>query len=173
MSKNLEIKARCPNPDKIESLIKKITPSFLGTDHQTDTYFHTKNGRFKLRESTLSGSYLIPYIREDQTQAKLSMYARIPVDDAQNVKSLFENLLGIELVVKKRRKIFLYKNVRIHLDEVDNLGTFIEFEAVLEEENSNPEEEYEKIDFLLKYLMINEKDLIASSYQNLMKNPSR
>ena len=170
MAKNLEIKAHCKNTDKTEELIKKIATSFLGTDHQIDTYFFTKNGRFKLRESSLSGSYLIPYIRNDQTNAKLSLYEKIDVENAKNVKSIFENLLGIDVIVKKKRKIYLFKNVRIHLDEISNLGSFIEFEAVFDKSNSNEKEENEKINFLLNYLDVKQEDLISKSYENLMKD---
>ena len=35
------------------------------------------------------------------------------------------------LCVEKTREIWLDDNVRIHLDEVVNLGTFIEFEAMV------------------------------------------
>jgi len=33
--------------------------------------------------------------------------------------------------VSKRREIYLWHNVRIHLDAVTGLGSFVEFEAVL------------------------------------------
>ena len=133
MAKNLEIKAFCPDLEQTELIVKKIASEYLGLDTQTDTYFYTKNGKFKLRESSLSGSYLIPYLRPDQTDAKLSMYAKIDIQDAVNVKSLFEQLLGIQSIVKKKRAIYLYENVLIHLDEVEGLGTFIEFEAVFDQ----------------------------------------
>ncbi len=35
------------------------------------------------------------------------------------------------VVVSKRRRLFLWEGVRIHLDEVEDLGNFVEFEAVL------------------------------------------
>ena len=35
------------------------------------------------------------------------------------------------MVVEKKRRLFLYKNSRIHLDEVRGLGTFIEFEVLV------------------------------------------
>ena len=34
--------------------------------------------------------------------------------------------LGVRSVVRKRREIYLYHNVRIHLDEVCDLGRFLE-----------------------------------------------
>ena len=43
----------------------------------------------------------------------------------------FDAALGTVVVVSKRRRLFLWEGVRIHLDEVEGLGSFVEFEAVL------------------------------------------
>lgn len=173
MAKNLEIKAKCYDLNNAEEKVKLFATQYVGTDTQTDTYFKTQKGRFKLRESSLTGSYLIPYLRANQTDAKISMYERIDVEDTNNVKSLFEQLLGIDLVVNKKRIIYLYKNVRIHLDEVKELGTFIEFEAVFDEINSDEKKEQQKVNFLMNELNIQKEDLIAVSYENLLKEESK
>jgi len=172
MAKNLEIKAFCYDLEKTELIVKEIATDFLGKDSQTDTYFSTKSGRFKLRESLISGSYLIPYIRPDQANAKLSQYAKINITDSENVKSLFEQLLGIHCIVKKERSIYLYKNVRIHLDKVEQLGTFIEFEAVYNGNDSEEKKEQKKLDYLMEKLKLNKDSLIDVSYENLLKNKS-
>ena len=168
MAKNLEIKAYCYDYDKTDSIVKEIATEYLGTDSQTDTYFSTSNGRLKLRESSLTDSYLIPYIRPDQTEAKLSQYAKIDVKDTENVKSLFEKILGIHCIVKKERSIYLYKNIRIHLDKVHDLGTFIEFEAVFDKNNSEEKKEQKKLDYLMQKLEIKKEQLIDVSYENLI-----
>ncbi|MCK5032879.1 MAG: class IV adenylate cyclase [Calditrichia bacterium] len=170
MANNLEIKATCPNLLETESIVKKIATEYKGIDSQIDTYFNTNTGRFKLRESSLSGSYLIPYIRPDKTETKLSLYDKIIVSDSENVKSLFTQLLGIHCVVKKKRIIYLYENVRIHLDQVENLGTFIEFEAVFDEINKDEKEQKKKISYLMQQLRIKKGMLIASSYEQLLIN---
>ena len=168
MANNLEIKAYCSNLIETESKIKTIATDYLGTDTQTDTYFHTKTGRFKLRESSLSGSYLIPYIRPDQTEAKLSLYGKINVSDSQNIKYLFKKLLGIRCIVKKKRIIYFYENVRIHLDHVENLGNFIEFEAVYDETNYDEKKQNQKINYLIEQLGIKTEMLVAFSYEQLI-----
>jgi predicted adenylyl cyclase CyaB len=171
MAKNLEIKAFCPDLEETEAIVKKIATDFLGLDTQTDTYFYTKSGRIKFRESSLSGFYLIPYLRPDQTDAKLSLYAKIDVLDAANVKSLFEQLLGVQSIVKKKRAIYLYENVRIHLDEVEGLGTFLEFEAVFDDKNNFDEEKQkDKVDYLMQKLDVKKEMLIAASYENLLQD---
>jgi adenylate cyclase, class 2 len=172
MANNLEIKAYCFNLTETEFKIKAIATDCLGTDIQTDTYFNTKRGRFKLRESLLSGVYLIPYIRPDQADAKLSLYDKIYVSDAKNIKYLFEKLLGIKCIVKKKRIIYLYENVRIHLDSVENLGNFIEFEAVYDEINKDEKEQNKKINYLMEQFGIKTEALVAFSYEQLIMDKS-
>lgn len=168
MSTNLEIKAYCSDLPKVESKVKKIDAKYLGLDQQIDTYFNTKKGRFKLRESSLSGSYLIPYIRPDQNEAKLSLYEKIVVSEVDRIKNIFGHLFGIHCIVKKKRSIYLYENVRIHLDDVENLGSFIEFEAVFDELNNDETLQQNKIDFLMSELGISKDSLISVSYENMI-----
>jgi len=169
MPANIEIKAQCKNPEITETKIKTLTDNIIGLDLQSDTYFKTKNGRFKLRESTIDGNYLIPYLRPNNLESKRSDYDKIPVQDAQKVKSLFENILGIQCVVRKKRKIYLYENVRIHLDEVDQLGSFIELEAVFNGRHEEEKVQRKKIEFLMNELSIGKESLVAESYENLMQ----
>jgi len=168
MKTNLEIKASCSDLPLLRRRVLAIATEHLGTDYQTDTYFRTNRGRFKLRESRLSGAYLIPYLRSDTNEPKISSYQKIVVDDPQDVKGLFTEILGLHLVVKKRREIFMYENVRIHLDEVDGLGNFVELEAVFEKGPGQLEKQQEKIRWLMQQLKIAPGDLVKSSYETLI-----
>jgi predicted adenylyl cyclase CyaB len=165
---NIEIKARITNPSGMKEKIKKFAHTFLGSDHQVDTYFSTKSGRMKLRESQLSGNYLILYRRDDKSGPRSSVYETIPIDRSAEVKSLLGNLLGLEIVVEKKRDIFLFENVRIHIDEVKNLGDFLEFEAVMDNKHQNHDREINKVNKLMKILEISNADLVAKSYQDLL-----
>ena len=70
---------------------------------------------------------------------------------------------------EKNRNIYLYQNVRIHLDEVNKLGNFLEFEAVMDEKYRNKNVEIQKVKYLMEKLEINEADLVSESYENLME----
>jgi predicted adenylyl cyclase CyaB len=165
---NIEIKARIENPSQIRDRIKSLDHKSVGLDHQIDTYFNTSNGRFKLRESSLSGPYLIFYIRENLSGPKSSIYQKLPVEDAEGLKNLLEKMQGIHTIVEKKREIYLYENVRIHLDDVLNLGSFLEFEAVMDEKYNNRETELKKVEYLMKSLGITDENLISESYENLI-----
>jgi predicted adenylyl cyclase CyaB len=53
--------------------------------------------------------------------------------------------------------------VRIHLDEVENLGNFIELEAVIDPENDENASR-ERLDELIGALMIRAEDRLSGSY---------
>jgi len=166
---NIEIKARLNDRSLTLDQAHRLADSFLGQDHQTDTYFRTPGGRMKLRESTLSGNYLILYQRDDQEGPRPSLYETIPVDRPRAVKALLRNLLGEDIVVEKDRHIFLYGNVRIHIDDVTNLGAFLEFEAVMDDQYSDRDQETKKVGKLMKMLHISASDLVGQSYQDLLR----
>ncbi len=171
MSSNLEIKARCSDLGAARDRAKAIATEWIGVDHQVDTYFKTRAGRLKLRESSLSGGQLVSYLRPDQQGPKRSDYQLLPVSDPDGLKALLSELLGVHQIVRKQREIALYQNVRIHLDRVEGLGSFIEFEAVFDGDPAEEHEQQRKVDFLCEALGIRDEDLIAISYEGLLENP--
>ncbi len=124
-------------------------------------------------ESSISGAYLVPYMRPNTIEAKKCSYVLIPVTaaDVSKTKELFAALLGIETRVEKTRAIYLYDNVRIHLDKVVGLGTFFELEAVCSPEQDTAAQralEEEKIQFLLQQFEIANSDLLQGSYREMI-----
>ena len=168
-STNLEIKAHCRDPRATRAAARRVATRRVGIDRQVDTYFRTRSGRLKLRESSLSGAQLIPYLRADEPGVVRSDYRILPVEDPVGLKRLLEALLGVHVVVRKQREIFLYENVRIHLDRVEGLGEFLEFEAVYDGSTVAEAAERKKLDFLMKELGVGEGDLIAASYEGLVR----
>jgi adenylate cyclase class 2 len=166
---NIEIKARCNNPQKAQIIAKKYQTEYLGVLHQIDTYFRTQTGRLKLREINGKIAQLIPYKKDYQTGPMKSEYTLLPVADPKVTKELLSALLGVEFVVDKLREVFLIENVRVHLDRVQSLGEFIEFEAVC---SSDSEEEFsrqtKKIQELMVTFEIQPKDLLDKSYVDYM-----
>ena len=165
---NLEVKARCADLDRVRERARAVATGHLGIDRQTDTYFVTKRGRLKLRESSLSGGELIPYLRPDQRDPKRSRFRVIAVEEPESVKALLTEILGVHRVVRKVREIFLHENVRIHLDEVEGLGSFVELEAVYDGSPDSLTAQQRKVGFLMDRLGIGEEDLVDVSYEGLV-----
>jgi adenylate cyclase class 2 len=164
---NIEIKARYADQEKARKIAQRLDAMRVGIDHQIDTYFKTVSGRLKLRESTLSGAQLVPYVRPNLRGPKKSTYLVLPVADPTSLKTLFDQILGTDIVVDKMREIFLIGNVRVHIDSVKNLGNFFEFEAVYQDPKDEPQEHL-KVAQLIKDFEIPEVDLMNDSYRELL-----
>ena len=84
-----------------------------------------------MREFGDANAELIYYERSDKAGPKTSKYTRTKISDVTSMRELLGQVLGTRGAVAKRREVFLAGRTRIHLDEVDGLGTFMELEVVL------------------------------------------
>jgi len=126
---NLELKARDRNPELTAARALNLGAVSAATLNQRDVYFPTQRGRLKLRTQENAGSELIAYRRPDALEAAQSSYVRVPASDS--LVEVLDAVLGMTVVVAKSRQLLIWEGVRIHLDEVEGLGSFVEFEAVL------------------------------------------
>jgi homotetrameric cytidine deaminase len=169
--RNVELKARDPDPARSLERALALGADDRGEIRQRDTYFARASGRLKLREQETGGSplwdELIEYSRPDSTDARTSTYQRVPVADAPTLREALDAAYGTLVTVAKRRRLLLWDGVRIHLDEVEGLGSYIEFEAVADA-SSDLTGEYEKVERLRGVLGIKDSDLIATSYSDLL-----
>ena len=164
---NVEIKAKCDDPSFIRDYLVKNNSDFKGLDEQTDTYFNVSNGRLKLREGIIENN-LIFYDRSNQAGPKRSHFHLVKVEDARGLKDVLERSCGIKMIVRKRREIYYIENVKFHIDELPDLGSFVEIEAGNILANRTEPELLEQCNFYLKEFGINEKDLIAESYSDML-----
>ena len=75
--------------------------------------------------------------------------------------------LGVSGTVRKRRTLFLAGNTRIHLDEVEGLGDFMELEVVLAEGESV--EEGQAIAYrLMAQLGVEKEKLLTGAYLDML-----
>ncbi|MFA6244858.1 MAG: class IV adenylate cyclase, partial [Candidatus Hydrogenedentales bacterium] len=135
-----------------------------GDIRQIDTFFDVDKGRLKLRESDPGEDYLVFYRRPDMPSVKACDYLITPA--SPGLKGLLAEAFGITGVVSKTRTLWLWKNVRIHIDSVDNLGEFIEFEAVLSEAFDDADGTT-KLAWLSGQFGIHESDLLPCSYLDM------
>ena len=167
MRQNIELKARLVDLEAARSTAKRIATESLGIQHQIDTYFHCQEGRLKLREITRQQAQLVWYSRENVDNSKLSDYQLVAIDDATGLKTALTSGLGVRAIVRKRRDIYLFHNVRIHLDEVEGLGTFLEFESVLSD-GISAEEGHEQLRRLQAEFEIVDDQLLSGSYGEMV-----
>lgn len=165
--RNIEIKARLNDLSVAVSVAESLDAERQPDERQIDTYFGCQSGRLKLREINNETAVLIAYQRPDERTAKGSDYILCPVADASLLKQSLTAACRVLAIVRKHRRIFLYRHVRIHLDHVEGLGDFLEFEAVLgpgvEEASSR-----ELLVELQRVFSIDASDLLANSYGELI-----
>lgn len=164
---NYEFKARVSNLHQKENKLLQLNPKFIGTDDQTDTYFKVAKGRLKLREGNIENA-LIYYERDNDPSAKQSRVLLYRHNPDPDLKDILTSIHGILTTVHKRRKIYFIGNVKFHFDVVDGLGTFIEVEAIDAHGDISIGKLKEQADHYLSFFEIDEKDLVAHSYSDLL-----
>lgn len=164
---NIEIKARCSNHEKIRTILRDRNAFFKGLDHQVDTYFKVSKGRLKLREGIIEND-LIFYNRENKKGPKQSDVIFYTVEPGSTLKSVLLNSHEVLVVVDKKREIYFIENIKFHLDNVDQLGTFVEIEAIGRDITADTEKLLNQCKEYLELFAIDEADLISVSYSDMI-----
>lgn len=167
MAQNVEIKAKVNDPASFEKTACLLTQSIGEIIHQTDTFFTVPQGRLKLRDFGNQQGELIRYHRPDAGGPKVSDYAISPTNDPNGLADLLAAVLPVLGVVRKKRTLYLSGRTRIHLDEVHDLGWFMELEVVLSDGESIESGELEILR-LMESLGIKKTDLVEGAYLDLI-----
>ena len=166
---NIEIKAKYDDFKKAKRILCDIGAQFSWSGDQIDTYYIVKNGKLKIRETSSGECQLIPYFRDGTKDIKYSDYLLLPIEDIPSAKRLFSTILETETIVEKHRDVYLLNNTRIHLDDVNGLGKFIEFEDVqISDSKINHAFNKGYLKGLMDKFDIDDSRLIANSYRKLM-----
>lgn len=170
MANNIEIKARLDDPDRAHALAERLSGGKATLIEQEDRFFPAVRGRLKLRCFGDGRGELIAYSRPDVPGPKQSEYHIYPTDDPQALLRTLEYSLGIRGAVKKRRSLYLVGDTRIHIDEVDGLGHFLELEVVLQP-GQTAEEGRAVAGPLMAELGVRAEDLLEGAYIDLLERP--
>jgi homotetrameric cytidine deaminase len=163
--RNIELKATDPDPARSLAVVQAIGAEDHGVLHQRDTYFRVPSGRLKLREQEPGGATLVQYDRVDAAAARESRYRLVPIPDPAVTRAALEASLGTLAVVEKHRHLLTWRGVRIHLDDVAGLGSFIELEGVAEPD-SDLAHELEMVTQLTESLKIAPERILRTSYSD-------
>ncbi len=162
---NVEIKARCADLAAARERLTAVPHRFVGTDHQVDTYFRVPTGRLKLRQGTIE-THLIAYHRSDQEGPASSTVQLYAPADAKALLHTLSHALSQLVVVDKQREIYFLDHVKVHLDQVEGLGTFVEIEAIGEADAH--EALLRDCRQTMQLLGVQHEDLVAASYSDLL-----
>ncbi len=168
MPANIEIKARVEDLAAFKKRAVSLSDTQVEIIPQEDIFFHTPQGRLKLRILTPDHAQLVYYARTDAAGPKRSEYLIHEIKEPEALKILLGRALGVRGVVRKTRHLFVVGQTRVHLDKVDGLGTFAELEVVLRKGQSDAEGQAIAEDLMDK-LGIDPNDLIEGAYMDLIE----
>jgi adenylate cyclase, class 2 len=186
---NVEIKAELRDPDLARHILLDLQASKIALIRQTDTYFRVAEGRFKKREAEVDGlrepTEYIHYTRADLPRPRLSHFKIYAEQQAREHFGLLAigaearaglhapeaaaspSTLPVWVVVRKVRELWMVGNVRVHLDQVESLGTFIELEALVST-TQHVGKCHDAIAELRQHLTPALGELVISSYADMM-----
>jgi predicted adenylyl cyclase CyaB len=167
MPSNIEIKARVQDLASIRARAEAISDGPAELLGQEDIFFATPSGRLKLRILGDHDGELIAYDRQDAPSPRPSRYLIAPTSDPTALKTILMSVLEVIGVVKKQRWLYRVGQTRIHLDQVEGLGAFVELEVVLRPDQPG-EEGIAIAKELMEGLGITEDQLVEQAYIDLL-----
>lgn len=168
MPRNIEMKARVGDLDAIRAAVIALGARPWTIEEQTDRYYELDGARrVKLRSIAGGRAEMIHYRRPESSGVRASDYEVTPVRDGDGGACLVPKTPPL-VVVRKRREVLLLDNVRVHLDTVDGLGTFLELEAVLDEAHDEARC-HAQVAEILRHLGVGDGELIRASYSDLLR----
>jgi adenylate cyclase class 2 len=165
----MELKAKVHDLEVVRRKLTRLGARHVGTFRQIDVYFNVLEGRLKLRElDGKNNAELIYYERENIAGPKRSNVFILKIQDPKVFKNLLKRLLKTSAIVEKVREIHRYQGTQIHLDTVEKLGNFVEFERKTLAGEQATKKNQRILEKLMEKLGINPESLEKLSYSDLI-----
>ena len=172
MPANIEIKARVRDLADLHKRAELLSDTPVQVIPQEDTFFNTPRGRLKLRQLAPGHGQLVYYERGDAAGPKRSDYQIVETSSPSALKDALASALGVRGIVRKTRSLYLVGQTRLHVDEVEGLGHFMELEVVLRPEQNDTEGQAIANDLMVK-LGVAESDLLEGAYMDLLEEKNK
>ncbi len=164
----VELKARLDFPREVEQRLKASGARFQSTLRQRDVYFLRVQGRLKLRIQRPGKDQLVWYDRPDVADTKESQIVLAALPPRHGLEPVLSAALGVRVVVSKVRRVFDWRGTRVHLDEVEGLGAFLEFERTINP-GAPSATAHSELRAMMRQLGISLDSLQTGSYSDLLR----
>ena len=168
MARNVEIKARVTDFDHQYQLAHELAGQQSTVIDHVDHFFNCASGRLKLRVLSPAEGYLIFYDQPNQAGPKLSSYLISKTTEPEKLLNALNAAYGVRTTVRKTRNYWMAGRTRIHLDQVESLGNFLELEVVLDD-SEDVAVGVREAEGLMKNLGIVDEQLVESAYVDLLE----
>ena len=135
----VEVKARVKDMSMTERCLRDLGAIYEGCEMQQDTYYQAPHRNLdqtdeviRIRDIDAKNGCVLTYkgprvINSVTTREEIEVRL---LKNGKALKSIFEKL-GFKCIlrIKKKRKMYKFKNIFIRLDRVEDLGMFVEIEA--------------------------------------------
>ena len=165
-ARHVEVKARVRDLADVEQRARAFATEGPVDVAQDDTFFACANGRLKLRQFADGRSELIHYLRADDAGPKTSDYLITPTTAPDSLRETLSRAFGTMGRVRKARRLYIADRTRIHLDQVEDLGSFVELEVVLRDDET-AESGNAVARHVMALLGIAESQLVRGAYVDL------
>lgn len=162
-----EIKAKLLDYDATMKTLHKHCGNSKEVVNQEDIFFECKKGKLKLRIFDNNKADLIFYTRDKEDGIKNCKFVTYNSDDPEALKNVLSASFEIIGSVIKTRTLYLYNDIRIHIDKVKSLGEFIEIEIPIN--NANRSESGTTIQNLMKTFKIDKSHILEGAYIDLLR----
>jgi predicted adenylyl cyclase CyaB len=167
MARNIEIKAVVEDLRALADSAARIASQGPQEIRQDDTFFKCDTGRLKLRDFGDGTGQLIFYQRQDMQGPKASFYVLSDTASPDSLREALTLAYGQAGRVRKRRLLYIVGRTRVHLDDVEDLGSFMELEVVLQD-GDDIDAGVREADALMQRLGIDRARLIEGAYVDLL-----
>jgi adenylate cyclase class 2 len=173
----VELKVKVPSLEPIRKKLGEKGAECKGRIHEHDIYYNAPHRDFGVTDEAVRVRYTNNHAVVTYKGAKIKKFglkAREELNTAVESGEVFETMLdrlGFTKTteVNKWRENFRYSDAAISLDEVNELGTFIEIEIMADNENSNAEARIERI---AKEIGVSGEPILASYLELLLSKRS-
>ncbi|HSD99059.1 MAG TPA: class IV adenylate cyclase [Patescibacteria group bacterium] len=163
----IEIKVKINTSSTVRQKIESLGAKFWKKTKETDTYFTSKRGVFKLKQADTNECLLIHDFRPKES-ITTALRTELPMESVFSEKliAILEDAVGIQLVLQREREQYIYHGFLLAVDSIKNHDTFLELTSDEISEDRRDLEKQKLLD-LLSQFGFSEKDLETKSYVDM------
>jgi adenylate cyclase class 2 len=172
-----ELKIRISSLDPVRQQLIEHNARFCGRIHEHDIYYNAPHRNFGVTDEAIRVRYTNDHAIVTYKGAKIKtsgLKVREELNTLVDSGAVFEQMLdrlGFSRTaeVNKWRENYRLSGAAITLDEIEDLGTFVEIEILAEDENSNTAVRIEEI---AKEIGVSGEPILASYLELLLSKRS-